>query len=115
MALSRLKHGFESRWGRQTFFGPFTGLQVLEKQSGWGGSIEPISVVRHAVWEEQLLQALLVVERGLHAQVGSTRQNVFCERQDAFDVEFVDRLGVIGRSSTASALREACRVDGCRW
>jgi hypothetical protein len=51
----------------------------------------------------------------LHAQVGSTRQNAFCERQDAFDVEFVDRLGVIGRSSTASAPREACRVDGCRW
>ena len=51
--------------------------------------------VLDALGEEQLLQALLVVERGLHPQVGGARQNAFCERQDAFYVEFVDPFGVV--------------------
>ena len=54
MALSRLKHGFESRWGRQTFLGPFIGLQAPEKRRGYGGSIESNSVERNPFRKEQL-------------------------------------------------------------
>src|SRR5215217_529524 len=46
VALSRPKHGFESRWGRQTFLGLFTSFKVLEKGCGYGGSIKSISVER---------------------------------------------------------------------
>lgn len=62
VALSRPKHGFESRWGRQIFFRPFIGLQVPEKRRGYRGSIESISVVRDSLGEKQLLQSLAVVE-----------------------------------------------------
>ena len=114
MALSRLKRGFESRWGRQIFLGPFSGLQGLEKHRSCNGSIEPIAVVRDALREKQLLQSLLVVERGLHPQVGGAWQDAFCERQDALYVEFVDGLGVMVDLRKASTPRGACRVDGCR-
>jgi hypothetical protein len=43
--------------------------QVLEKWCRYGGSIEPISVERDSFREEQLLQPLLVIERGLHPEV----------------------------------------------
>ena len=43
--------------------------QVLEKCCRCGGSIESISVVRDSFREEQLLQSLLVIERGLHPEV----------------------------------------------
>ena len=51
--------------------------------------------MRHTCREERLLQALLVIERGLYPQVRRARQNAFCERQHALHVEFVDRLGVV--------------------
>jgi len=53
--------------------------------------IESISVVRDSFREEQRLQSLLVVERGLQPQVCCARQDVFCERQDAPYIEFIDR------------------------
>jgi hypothetical protein len=41
-----------------------------------------------------LLEPLPLFERGLHPQVCGARQNPFCERQDAFHVEFFDLGGV---------------------
>ena len=38
-----------------------------------GGSIEPISIERDAFGQEQLLEALLLIERRLHPQVRRTR------------------------------------------
>jgi hypothetical protein len=40
------------------------------------------------------LEPLTLVERRLHPQIGRARQNPFCERQDAFYVEFIDLAGV---------------------
>jgi hypothetical protein len=40
------------------------------------------------------LEPLTLVERRLHPQIGGARQNPFCERQDAFYVEFIDLAGV---------------------
>jgi hypothetical protein len=92
-----------SAWGRQILlpfsqeehFGPFIGLQVPEKRRGYGGSIESNSVVRDPLGEKQLLQALAVVERRLDPEVRDARQDAFRERQDAFYVEFLDRLRVV--------------------
>jgi hypothetical protein len=64
-------------------------------QASIGGSIEPRAAVRDALGEEQLLQALLVVQRRLDPQIRGARQDAFCERQDALDVEFVHLLGVL--------------------
>jgi len=36
------------------------------------------------------LEPLALVERGLDPQIGSPRQNAFCERQDALYVEFFE-------------------------
>jgi hypothetical protein len=40
------------------------------------------------------LEPLSLFELRLYPQVGGARQNAFCERQDAFDVEFFDLAGV---------------------
>jgi hypothetical protein len=53
-------HSFISTLGRR---------QVIEKRCRYGGSIESISVERDSIREEQLLQPLLVIERGLHPEV----------------------------------------------
>ena len=52
-----------------SFLSAFVWRQVIEKWCGYGGSIEPISVERNSFREEQLLQPLLVIERGLQSQV----------------------------------------------
>ena len=52
-----------------SFLSPFIRRQVAEKRCGYGGSIEPMAVVRDAFRKEQRLQPLLVVERRLHPQV----------------------------------------------
>jgi hypothetical protein len=56
--------------------------------------IESNSVVRDSFREVQPLQPLLVVERRLNLERSDARQNVFCERQDPFHVEFVDCFSV---------------------
>jgi hypothetical protein len=48
------------------FFSTLASAKYFEIWRRCGGSIEPISVVRDSFREEQLLQPLLVVERGLH-------------------------------------------------
>ena len=40
------------------------------------------------------MEPLTLVERRLHPQIGRARQNPFCERQDAFYVEFFELAGV---------------------
>ncbi len=68
--------------------------QVAEGRCGYAGSNKAISVERDSVRKEQLLEPLTLVERRLHPQVGGARQNAFCERQDAFYVEFIELAGV---------------------
>ena len=87
--------GFDSNTAHHSFISTLRRRQVIEEWCRCGGSIEPISVERDSVGEEQQLKPLLVVERRLHPQVGGARQNAFCERQDALYVEFVDGLGVM--------------------
>jgi hypothetical protein len=55
--------------GHHTFFSTLSRRQVLEEWCRYGGSIEPISVERNSLREEQLLQPLRVIERGLHPQI----------------------------------------------
>ena len=55
---------------------------------------QAISVERDSIRKEQLLEPLTLVERRLHPQLGRARQNPFCERRDAFYVEFIDLAGV---------------------
>jgi hypothetical protein len=43
--------------------------EVLEEWCRYGGSIESISIERHAFRKKQLLKPLLVVERRLHPEV----------------------------------------------
>jgi transcriptional regulator GlxA family with amidase domain len=52
-----------------TFLSALIRRQVVEKWRRYGGSIESNSVVRDSFWKKQLLQPLLVVERGLDPQV----------------------------------------------
>ena len=40
------------------------------------------------------MEPLALLERGLNPEVGCARQNAFCERQDAFHVEFFELAGV---------------------
>jgi hypothetical protein len=40
------------------------------------------------------LEPLALIERCLHPQIGGARQNAFCERKDAFHVEFFELAGV---------------------
>ena len=68
--------------------------QVAEGRCGYAGSNKAISVERDSIRKEQLLEPLTLVERRLHPQIGGARQNPFCERQDAFYVEFIDLAGV---------------------
>ena len=89
MALSRPKHGFESRWGRHFILRAPNCGQVLERVGRYGGSNKLFSVERYTITEEQLLQPLFLIERGLHPEVRRPRQNAFCERQDALHVEFL--------------------------
>jgi hypothetical protein len=53
----------------QKFFSTLIRRQIVEKWCRYGGWIESDSVVRDPFREEQLLQSLLVVERGLYPQV----------------------------------------------
>ena len=68
MALSRLKHGFESRWGRHFILRVLDSSQVIERVGGYGGSNKLFSVERDTITEEQLLEPLLLSERRLHPQ-----------------------------------------------
>jgi hypothetical protein len=63
------------------------------------GFQQSLSVERDSVWKEQLLEPLSLFERRLHPQVGSARQNAFCECQDALYVEFV-KLACRARSAS---------------
>jgi hypothetical protein len=74
----------------QTFIPALNRPQVAEGRCGYGGSNKAVSVERDSVWKEQLLEPLALLERRLHPQVGGARQNAFCERQDAFHVEFFE-------------------------
>jgi hypothetical protein len=51
---------------------------------------QSVSIERDSVRKEQLLEPLPLIERGLDPQVGRARQNPFCEREDAFHVEFFE-------------------------
>jgi hypothetical protein len=59
------------------------------------GSNKPISVEAHSIREEQLLEALSLIERRLHPQVRGTRQHALCEGQDALYVELFEFAGVL--------------------
>jgi len=63
--------------------------RVLERVGRYGGSNKLFSVERYTITEEQLLQPLFLIERGLHPEVRRPRRNAFCERQDALHVEFL--------------------------
>ena len=63
MALSRLKHGFESRWGRHFILRAPNCGQVLERVGRYGSSNKLFSVERYTITEEQLLQPLFLMER----------------------------------------------------
>ena len=67
MALSRLKHGFESRWGRHFLLRAVNGGQVLERVGGYAGSNKLFSVERDTITEEQPLQPLLLIPSHLPA------------------------------------------------
>jgi sarcosine oxidase delta subunit len=53
VALSRLKHGFESRWGRHFILRAPNCGQVLERVGRYGGSDKLFSVERYTITEEQ--------------------------------------------------------------
>jgi hypothetical protein len=95
-----------SRWGRHNHLGLFAGLQILEKRCGCGGSTESLSVERNPFREEQLLQALAVVERRLDPQVCGARQDAFFERQDAL-------YGEAGRARGGTVARRAFYAGRC--
>jgi hypothetical protein len=76
--------------GHQTFIPTFNRPQVAEGRCGYAGSNKAFSVERNSVGKEQLLEPLALLERRLHPQVCGARQNTFCERQDAFHVEFFE-------------------------
>ena len=65
MALSRLKHGFESRWGRHFILRAPNCGQVLECVGRYGSSNKLFSVERYTITEEQLLQPLFLIERAV--------------------------------------------------
>ena len=75
------------------------------KVAPFRGSIESISVVGDSFRKEKL-QSLLVVERHLDPQA---RQDAFCERQDALNVEFVGRLGVVFICASITSARSLSR------
>jgi hypothetical protein len=54
VALSRPKHGFESRWGRHFISRALSGSQVIERVGGYGGSNKLFSVERDTLTKEQL-------------------------------------------------------------
>ena len=58
--------------------------------AGYAGSNKAVSVERDSVWKEPLWEPLAPFERRLHPQVGGAREDAFCERQDAFYVEFIE-------------------------
>ena len=60
---------FDSSAAHHTFMSTLRRRQVVEKWYRCGGSIESISVERDSLRKEQLLQPLLVIERGLHPEV----------------------------------------------
>jgi hypothetical protein len=60
---------FDSYKAHHSFISTLGRRQVFEKWRRYGGSIKPISVVRDSFREEQLLQPLLVIKRGLHPEV----------------------------------------------
>ena len=74
----------------QTFIPTVNRPQVTEGRRGYGGSNKAVSVERNSDWKEQLLEPLPLFERRLHPQVCGTRQDAFCEREDAFHVEFFE-------------------------
>ena len=63
----------ESRWGRHFILRAVNGGQVLERVGGYGGSNKLFSVERDTITEEQPLQPLLLIERGLHPQIRGSR------------------------------------------
>ena len=52
-----------------------------------------------------MLEPLALFKRRLHPQVGGTRQNAFCERQDALYIEFLELAGVPVNSNSVSSSR----------
>jgi hypothetical protein len=67
-----------------------TSPRLPERTGRYGGSIEALAAERDPVREEQLLQTLPVIERGLDPQISRARQNPLCKGQDALHVEFFD-------------------------
>jgi hypothetical protein len=61
--------GFDSHPAHHFFNSTLRRRQVVEKWRRYSGSIESISVERDSFRKEQLLEALLVVERSLNPQV----------------------------------------------
>jgi hypothetical protein len=70
------------------------GAKYLKNGAVAAVRIELISIERDPVRKEQPLEALLLIEGGLHPEVRGARQNALCERQDARHVDFLDGLGV---------------------
>ena len=85
---------FDSHLVHQIFIFGLDSPQVAERRRGCGGSNKPFSVERNSFGKEQLLEPLALFERGLHPEVTGPRQNAFCEREDAFYVEFFELVGV---------------------
>jgi hypothetical protein len=93
-----------SIWGKSgppTFISSLDFPQVAESRCGCAGSNKPISRRTRFRQEEQLLEPLSLVEGSLHPEVGGTRQEAFCKRQDAFHVEFFELTAGGGRSARA--------------
>jgi hypothetical protein len=61
--------------------------------SAYPGSNKAFSFEYDSIRQEQLLQALSLIERRLYPQVGGAPQNAFCEGQDSSHARScVDRL-----------------------
>ena len=59
-------NGHDSFLAHHSFLSTLTGRQLLEKWCRCGGSIKSISSERDTFGQEQLLEALLLIERRLH-------------------------------------------------
>jgi hypothetical protein len=92
------------------FISPLNRLQVVERRCGYGGSNEAVAIERHSLGEEQMLEPVALLQRGLHPEVRGTRQDTLGERQDALDVEFVELRGVPVHAEQRELLAQLLRV-----
>ena len=60
------------------------------------------------------MEPLALFERRLHPEVGGTRPNTFCEREDTFYVEFIELAGVPVNPDERELLAQFLGVMGVR-